>query len=109
MNQGAETGRVAIYGAGGHGKIVWEILTAAGSEVVGFVDDRTEGELLGLPVARRADALPAFDGVIVAIGDNRVRRDQFERLKAEGYKLVNAIHPSAIIGARVKVGEGVVA
>lgn len=99
--------RVAIYGAGGHGKVTWDVLVAAGFEPVGFVDQNAGGTLLGLPVAARPEELPAFEGAIVAIGNNRVRREIFERLKAAGHAMVSAVHPSAVLSPRVALGEGV--
>lgn len=99
----------AIYGAGGHGKVVWDILTASGHQVVGFVDDRPAAPtLLGVPVVSDLTKLPASDGVILAIGNNRVRRDRFEALKAAGVPFVNAVHPSAVLSSRVTLGAGVV-
>lgn len=101
--------RVAIYGAGGHGKVIWDVLLAAGHEVVGFVDARPPAPtLLDLPVVTDAAMLPPFDGVVVAIGHNATRRKVFEALRAEGRTLANAIHPSAVIARRVTFGEGVV-
>lgn len=101
--------RVAIYGAGGHGKVVWDVLQAAGHQVVGFVDDGVTLEsLLDVPVARTLEALPPFDGAVVAIGNNRIRAERFAALGESGVPLVNAIHPSAVIGARVTFGVGVV-
>jgi sugar O-acyltransferase (sialic acid O-acetyltransferase NeuD family) len=101
--------RVAIFGASGHGKVVWDILTAAGHTVVGFADDGDKGpDLLGLPVARSLDDLPAHDAVIVGIGNNHHRKAKFEALKADGRRFINAIHPSAVLAQRLAMGEGVV-
>jgi hypothetical protein len=61
---------IAIIGAGGHGKVVWDVFRAMGEDVAGFVDARLAGGTLkGLPiVADLADLLGATR-VIVAIGD----------------------------------------
>lgn len=100
---------VAIYGAGGHGKVVWDILTASGHQVVGFVDDRPAAPtLLGVPVVSRLTELPPIDGAILAIGNNRIRQGRFEALKAAGIPFVNAVHPSAVLSSRVTLGVGVV-
>jgi sugar O-acyltransferase (sialic acid O-acetyltransferase NeuD family) len=101
--------RVAIYGAGGHAKVVWDIWTAGGHEVVGFVwDEAPPSSLFGLPVVPELGALHAFDAVTIAIGDNRGRRGVFMRVKQAGYRLASAIHPRAVISARATLGEGVV-
>ncbi|HEY9721592.1 MAG TPA: acetyltransferase [Oscillatoriaceae cyanobacterium] len=101
--------RIAIYGAGGHGKVVWDILRVSGHSVVGFVDTgEVPPELLGLPVVKQPSDLPEFDGMVIAVGQNRTRQRLFERMQSEGYLLVNAIHPSAVLSERLTLGVGVV-
>jgi acetyltransferase EpsM len=101
--------RVAIYGAGGHAKVVWDILTAAGDGVVGFVSDAPGADtLLGLPVVASREALPPHDGVVVAIGDNVARKRVFMALREAGVPLVRAVHPRAVVAGRVTLGEGVI-
>lgn len=101
--------RVAIYGAGGHGKVVWDVLTCQGHAVVGFIDDApTAATIHGLPVAKRLDELDDVEGVIVAIGNNRIRREKFEMLRGMGLQVVNAIHPTAVLSSHVTLGCGVV-
>ena len=111
------TEKTLIIGAGGHGKVVAEILRARGREPVGFVDadERLLGRsVLGLPVlggmlqlekiARRTSATAA----IVAIGDNRVRLEHAREVQRAGLTLASAIHPSAVISPSAKLGKGVV-
>jgi acetyltransferase EpsM len=101
--------RIAIYGAGGHAKVVWDILTAAGDGVVGFVSDAPRADtLLGLPVVASREALRPHDGVVVAIGDNTARRRVFLALREAGVPLLCAVHPRAVVAGRVTLGEGVV-
>lgn len=101
--------RIAVFGAGGHGKVVWDILRVSGTEVVGFVDDAKAGSFLfGLPIAASPELLPSHDGIIVAIGNNHVRREKFLTLLAAGCTIVNALHPSATIADSVILGTGVV-
>jgi len=45
-------------------------------------------------------------GMIVALGDNLRRRAVFDAARAAGFELVAAIHPSALLGSRVKIGAG---
>lgn len=98
---------IAIYGAGGHGKVVFDVLRAMGEPVAGFVDDRLAGgTLLGLPVAASPDDLPGATRVIVAIGDNRTRARIFGELQAAGRAFATAIHPSCVLAPGTRVGAG---
>jgi sugar O-acyltransferase (sialic acid O-acetyltransferase NeuD family) len=108
---------VLIIGAGGHGQVVADTLLQAhdaGSDhgPIGFLDDDpalTGTMILGIPVLGAVAQLDEHDpdAVIVAIGDNRVRARLFRLIQSRGEQLVNAVHPSAIIGEDVEVGEGV--
>lgn len=105
---------VLILGAGGHAKVIADILMSQGTEVRGFLDDDPKlwGEMrLGLPVlgaiGQYLDYQP--DGLIIGIGDNLVRRSFAERLSTQAQKLwCNAVHPRAILARSVRLGQGVV-
>lgn len=107
---------VVIAGAGGHGRVVLDILRAAGTHTVhGFLDanqDLHGTQVDGVPVVGHLNLLPKLKakgvgGAIVAIGDNRVRRSYAQKLSAAGLELVNAIHPSATVSPNVTVGRNV--
>lgn len=105
--------RVYVYGAQGHGKVVAELLTAAGDEVVGFIDD---GLPAGTPtlhsqVVGGFAALRDSPGALVAlgIGANQVRERIALRLLEEGHQLATVLAPSAIISPSASVGAGTVA
>ena len=106
-----------IIGAGGHGKVVLEILRAAKKhEPVGFVDadpSLAKQKIGGLPVLGAANVLPKLKSqkvkhAIIAIGDNRARRSYAQVLQQQGFELINAIHPKAVVAPTAKVGKGVV-
>jgi len=108
---------VVIIGAGGHGRVVLDILMQAGaSRPVAFLDnnDRIHGRRVdGLPVRGGLDLLPHLrdDGItkaIIAIGDNGVRRGIARTVESAGFELVNAIHPSARLATNVTLGRGLV-
>lgn len=97
--------RIAIIGAGGHGAVVADIL---GERAAGFVDESPSllgASVLGLPVFASLDAIEQ-DGVIVAIGDNAVRRAITERIVRAGERLATAIHPFASVASPATIGEG---
>lgn len=107
---------VVIVGAGGHGKVVLDILRAAGRQVFAFLDAdaRLMGTRVGgLPVLGPVSQLPKLwqqkvRHAIVAIGDNATRRRYGALLREQGFELINAIHPSAVVSASASHGENVV-
>jgi UDP-perosamine 4-acetyltransferase len=109
---------IVILGAGGHGRVVLDILRTAGGPhtPVGFIDadtTRAGTQLDGLPVLGPVNMLPRLRrqdvrGAIVAIGDNRVRSSYADLVLQSDLELVNAIHPSAIISPTAKIGLNVV-
>lgn len=113
----SETNAVLIIGAGGHGKVVADSMLAVAKESrkltpIGYLDDDeslTDQQVLGLPVLGVIDHLPtvAHDGLIVAIGNNDLRRRLYDAFVVRGENLVSSIHPSATIGRDVSVGSGV--
>lgn len=103
-----------IIGAGGHGQTVADALlrtcrTGGPMRPIGFLDD-TPGlqgwQYQGLPVLGPLDRIDdtACDGVIVAVGDNRARRQIFLRLRAAGLRLVSVVHPTAVVALDVEIG-----
>lgn len=104
---------IVVVGAGGHAKVVADILLQQGKRVSGFVDDSPTlwGEKqLGLPVLGGIASITEHEpaGLILGIGDNRARQKTVERLEYPPSQWINAIHPSAVIAPSVKIGRGVV-
>lgn len=108
---------VVIYGAGGLGSQVQDILAQAGHvRVVGFLDSDREKHgrtVAGLPVlggpGHADDLLRAgVRGVVVAIGDNVTRAAYADTFKARGWELVSAIHPLASISPAAVISPHVV-
>ena len=104
--------KLAIIGAGGHGKVVAATALAAArwTEIV-FLDDEAEGEILGLPVIgctglAGMGVLPAEYDLAVAVGGNAVRERLCRRFAALGFTLPVIIHPTAVIAPAVEIGAG---
>lgn len=110
--------KCVIVGAGGHGRVVLDILLNAGQhEVMGFIDSdaglagrRVDGrKVLGdLDGLRRLRDTLGIEAAVVAIGNNGVRRDFADRIEDAGLELINAIHPSANLAHNVTLGRNVV-
>lgn len=109
--------KIVIVGAGGHGRVVLDILRNNHQfDVAGFLDANASlkntyrdgievlGDLTLIPRLREK----GIGGAIVAIGDNVTRRQYAERFTAAGINLVNAIHPSAILAGNSRIGKNVV-
>ncbi|MDO4963628.1 MAG: acetyltransferase [bacterium] len=102
---------VIIIGAGGHAKVIAEIILKSGDKVVGFLDDNLELQnkniYLDKKVIGTTSDIEKFkkNYFIIGIGNNAIRRKINENNKL---KLYTAIHPSAIIASDVKISEGTV-
>lgn len=108
---------IVILGAGGHGRVVLDIILTAGRHrPIGFLDNNPA--LSG----RRIDGVPVLGdlshagelagrgirGAIVAIGDNGIRRAFAAELERASFELVSAVHPSAQVARTARVGRNVV-
>lgn len=105
--------RLAILGAGGHGRVVADAAALSGrwQEIV-FYDDRWPQSLHSGVWPIVGNALQLFcdrlDGeLIVAIGDNRTRLEKSRELHLAGARLANVVHPRAVVSAHARFGAGV--
>ena len=97
---------VTLYGAGGHAKVILELLEEAGRKVLGFVADRPEVQaLLGLPVHAWNDKERRDVEWIIAIGDNGIRR---KKAALVGTSFTRVAHRNSYISPRAAWGEGTV-
>lgn len=112
--------RVVGLGAGGHAKVIVDILSFYDDlQVVALTnaDPLTVGGLIfGVPILGSDDILPelrkegisaAFIGV-GSVGDCRLRRKLFLYASELGFEMINAIHPTATVAGSVRLGRGVV-
>jgi sugar O-acyltransferase (sialic acid O-acetyltransferase NeuD family) len=109
--------KIVIIGAGGHGRVVLDILRNNHQfEVAGFIDTNPalhrqfiDGiEVLGdLSIIRRLPEI-GIGGAFVAIGDNRIRQKYAAFLAQAGVNLVSAIHPGASVAGTAQIGKNVV-
>lgn len=110
--------RVVGAGAGGHAKVVIEILRLIGGyELIGLLDPKQElwgTKVLGIPVLgddtllsglRDRGVSHAFIG-LGTIGDTRPRRRLYEKARRHGLQIVQAIHPQAVIAPSAEIGHG---
>jgi len=104
--------RLAILGASGHGKVVADAAEQVGWQNVVFFDDAWPGLKANGPWAIEGNTeallerLTDFDGVVVAIGNNRIRAVKQAELLAAGGKMAMIVHPAAVVSAHASVGAG---
>lgn len=102
---------VVVIGAGGHGKVVADIIKKSGDVMAGFLDDNTQlpefyagFKILGTVEAYKTYRTSTF---VVAIGNSDLRKKIVNQLK--NVKWYTAIHPSAVISdIDVSIAEGTV-
>ncbi len=110
--------RVIGIGAGGHAKVVIEILRLVGNyELIGLLDPRPDllnTRVLGVSVLGHDSLLPeiyasgirhAFIGA-GTVGDARLRRTLYQKARAEGFEIVSALHPAAYVSDSAVIGDG---
>lgn len=116
-DEARQANAVIVYGGGGHGKAVIDLIRAAGGHtIIGVIDDgRTPGDnVLGVPVLGGQGMLAALleAGTLQAvnavggIGAMSSRIHVFERLKAAGFEFPTLIHPSAVVEPSAQLGAG---
>ena len=107
---------IYVYGAGGHGKVVADVLRAARCPPAGFLDDsafRCRLSPLGLPVLDARQWMSRIEacgeiGVALGIGDNRARQEVADFCRRSGFKIVTAVHPAAVLSTAATIGAGTV-
>lgn len=109
--------KIVIIGAGGQARVVYEILRYnRNMEIFAFIDNIIKGseeKIMGIQVLGDHSILPKLikegvKGYIVAVGDNRIRMQHFNKLLNMDLIPINAIHPTAHIAYNAKIGKGVV-
>jgi len=96
--------QIAIYGAGGHGKVVADIARLNGYDDILFIDDGMDGHLsFGDFVQMKADIPVAF-----GVGDAHIRAALYRKCLEYGLHVQTLIHPNAVLAEGVQIGEGTV-
>ena len=93
-----------LYGAGGHAKVVRDLLESCGMSISGICDDNPQKEKwMEFEVKKEVDLK---DDVIVCIGNPNQRKEVVEMLESKGVTFGTAIHNKAIMSSHAKLGEG---
>ena len=113
--------KIVIIGAGGFGRETCDVLQEIQNqhnrwELLGFLDDdskQSEEEYAGYRVLGPIDWLKRQDNpekisVIIAVGNNELRKRIAEKIKKIGCIFASLIHPDVRIAHNVNIGEGVI-
>jgi acetyltransferase EpsM len=109
---------IVVYGGGGHGKALIELLRVLSTyHIVGVVDDGLPAgqTILDVPVVGGGEALAELyqQGVRLAvnavggIGDVAVRIKVFQRIAIAGFACPAVVHPTAYLEASAQLSPGV--
>lgn len=109
---------ILIYGGGGHGKSLLELIRAQGDyQILGIIDDGLPpgSDILGVPLLGGGEILPHLyqQGARLAvnavggIGSLAPRLKVFEKLAAAGFTCPVVIHPTAFIEPSAELSAGV--
>lgn len=109
-----------IFGGGGHGKVVADLIRAVGCEIAGYVDqDRAKMGVIVEPggamvVAMQAELLAflsrrhrlpgSADAVVLAFGDGHTRLQLLEEIGDE--LCPTLVHPTAFVSPSARIGAG---
>ena len=109
---------VVGFGAGGHAKVVIEVLRSRGEyKIVGLLEARRElrgTTVLGVEVLGNDSLMGelkqrgiehAFIGV-GTVGDAQPRRELYEKVLSSGFEIVAAIHAAAVVSSSAQIGVG---
>jgi acetyltransferase EpsM len=108
---------IIIYGGGGHGKMLVDLLRGLGTyEIVGFVDDEMQSSVtvMGLPVLGGRDTLAKLlsDSIHLAangvggIGNIAVRKKVFNTIAQANFECPILVHPTAFVEPSAKLAPG---
>jgi len=102
-----------IVGAGGHGKVVADLVQASGHwSHLSFLDDTyPKPDQVGpwQVVGRTGDScffLERHPAAIIAIGNNQLRMEMQKRLEEEGFRFPTLVHPHASVSSFCDIGAG---
>ena len=101
---------VIIIGAGGHAKVIADIVLKNDENLLGFLDDNKEinTKVIGYPILGQVSEIDKYIDkayFVIGIGSNLIRKRLDEQYNLDWY---TAIHPSASIAVDTVIEKGTV-
>ncbi|WP_230157274.1 acetyltransferase [Peribacillus sp. Bi96] len=107
--------KIVVIGAGGHSKVVQDIIAAMGEyRLMAILDDqysalKKKGNVYFGPISSFKSLFIHFEcKLIIAIGTNDLRFKIVNELSLDVMDYETVIHPTAVIGQNVSIGKGTV-
>lgn len=109
---------VILLGAGGHAKVVLDLLYSLDRQVLGVCDPglTTQGAKVwrGLPVLGNDEVIERYSPNHIELANgtgslpgSHLRRRLHVQFTRRGYRFAMLVHPSAILGSGIEFGQGV--
>ncbi|MCV6608461.1 MAG: acetyltransferase [Campylobacterales bacterium] len=100
--------KLFIYGASGHGKVVYELAKLNGYEIVGFIDDASPKYILAYNSISFENFIASHKDCAVAlgIGVNDTREKIYNRLLESNIEIATLIHPTSVISSFSSIENG---
>ena len=98
--------KIAIIGAGGHGRVCAEIAQLCGYKTVVFLDDNAVGKS---GVLGKTTELPKMIGeydIFVGVGNNELRSSYIDTIHNLGVAPATLIHPKSCVSSGATIGAG---
>lgn len=106
--------KIIIVGNGGHSKVIQEIIyTIKGYQVIAILDDNythmteKKGIVYG-PLVYFENIMQRQAKVIIAIGNNVIRKEVVESLNLRTDQYISVVHPTAVVSKSARIGYGTV-
>ena len=99
---------VIIYGAGGHAKVILDILKQYPNYISGgFFCDSNKVGLANIEtnIKKAKENKHKF---IIGIGDNHIRKEKYRKIKKNEFEIISLIHPNAVIAENIIIDHGTV-
>jgi len=103
--------RLLIIGAGGHGRVVYDVAKQTTNyQEITFLDDAFDGSVEDGIIDKASNFSQYLDSsdFFVAIGAGKIRKRYVSQLLEANANLISMRHPSSVISESVKIGRGVV-
>lgn len=101
--------KIILIGAGGHGLVLADIAKLNGYNQIYFIDD-AENKKYKYPILGKTKEAHKYIDIydfFISIGDNQIRQTVFDYITDIGGRIVNLIHPNAVIAEDCLLDNGI--